>query len=95
MRLVNKSDLVLIGLTEAVCFACVVQEIAIFLAMAPPHVKESPVTLMRIAFFYAITPVTIFALGVYWAALRFTYEDEQALARTAPHNYGSLSSTVG
>jgi hypothetical protein len=94
MRLVPKSNLARFCLHFAVCFAGVVQGVAIFLAVAPPHVKNNPFTLMRVAVFYAILPLTTFALGWHWAALHFTNEDEQPLARTAPRNYGSLGSAA-
>ena len=95
--MVRRADLALFCLTCAVSFACVVLEITIFLALAPPHIKRKPFTLIEIACFYAITPVTTFALGVYLATLfRITHEDDeqQALARTTPRNYGSLGSTT-
>jgi hypothetical protein len=94
MRLVPKSNLARFCLHFAVCFAGVVHGIAIFLAVAPPHVKNNPFTLMRVAFVYASIPVTTFALGWHWAALHFEYEDELPLAHTAPRNYGSLGSAA-
>ena len=78
-------------ITMALCFAGVVQQVFVFLAVAPAHVKENPYTLMKIACSYAITPVTMFALGIYWAYLSLLHADEQALARPAPRNYGSLT----
>jgi hypothetical protein len=96
MRLVKRVDLALFCIVSAVSFACVILEITIFLALAPPHIKNNPLTLIEIACFYAITPVTTFALGVYLATLfPIPHEDEQqALAQPAPRNYGSLGSTA-
>jgi hypothetical protein len=97
MRWVRRADLALFCIASAVSFVCVVLEIVIFLALAPPHIKRNPLTLIEIACFYAITPVTTFALGVYLATLfRITHaeDEQQALAQPAPRNYGSLGSTA-
>ncbi len=90
MRIVDQ-HFFLFWITMALCLAGVVQWFFIFLAVAPAHIKENPFFLMRIAYFYIIIPMTMFALGVYWTSLRLLHADEQALARPAPRNYGSLT----